>query len=256
MRRTILAAMILIMILLIMPSFAIGKSADYLVFEPEYNKIRDRWDMWVLSYEKTSTKINQEKDTCVSAMNLSYMTGSEASESLKSLLRSPYFYDNGGPEASAKWGYMEYYSFSELNIPCYLESSGGDNTEVSPLGSVEITVRGKGRGGYSLTLIVKNSKFSPAYMLLCQMRRVAEKYQKTPSSIITYDYYTSRENERRLFSTRIEDYYSDQKKLLNYCESIIPESDGDTQIYYSNKEFDRFTISISPKYLTVFYSWK
>lgn len=233
----------------------LNASADYLVFSPQYNGRTDQWEMWVYSFQTRSGKKDYQTDRCLSAVNLTNGSGSTAARKLESLLKVSYSYDNGGPEASEKYGYMEYYIFRPKRIPCYLDCGGGSNTDAAPVSSLSIVVMGQGSYGYDLSLWTESGDFSSTYLVYCQMQRIYQDYRQIPYSIIGVDEY---QEELRIHAdpSLYASEFSNADRLYSYCRDLVRDNlDGYTYIDYGTEK-EYYQVTIDPYAFSVDIVWR
>ena len=202
----------------------LNASCDYVIFSPEFSTARNTWEIWMLGYRSGNRagSFNYEKDQCVSASLLSLKNPAAASGKIEKLTGTWRYTEDMLSEAG-----IRYYMFSEFGKPCYLAAPGGENTEVSPLESIEFQETWD-----STSLLIGARGSMPGYMLLCQLWRNAGDFRQIPAAV-TKTYGMDNVQTQSLYSYAISDYYTNEEQLRRYCDSLIPEVDyvssSDTQ---------------------------
>lgn len=197
--------------------------SDYIVLSPEYSESKGLWELWALAYRRApgSGEDNTEKDRCVSASLLSMSNPAAAAGTLSVLLAWQYELED-----MMEFDGIRYYMFLDFSKKCYLASPGGSLTTTSPVSVIEIHDTKQKK-----TVYMQAPGSDPAFMTLCQLWLYAGWYNQKPSSI-TKTYGMDPETEQPLYSNDVKDYCSNQDKLQQYCETLIPAvsyvSSGDT----------------------------
>ncbi len=200
-------------------------AADYLVFSPEYSDTKGIWEMWVLAYQTGSGnhtgQPNDELDRCVSASLLPRSNSGAAAGTISALIGASYELED-----MMDMDGIRYYMYYNLGRPSYLATPGGELTPQARIDMLEIH---ETRDNQRILVGAKCS--NPSFALLCQLWLYAGRFSQKPSSVTkTSDYLT--ELEQPLYSGSVSDYCSNQEKLQQYCDSLMPSGTGSTYVYY------------------------